>query len=247
MEADVSDQVSRNPAKGETGRSAPGFGTILGFWVLAMVLLQVGAWLSGVRGYGLAVAVERGAARVEGGIIGEVPDDVIRKAIQTQQDSLIFWATLTALGDFVVEPASLVLRAILAATLFAGFAALGGRPIRFEHGLAACAWAQGFWVLGLAVRVALMILLRQPDVETSATLFLPAGTYPATTWVALRQLDVFALLGWTTMASGGWRRGQANLVGSLLICMVLWGTEAILRMSIALILGAGMRMTLIAG
>jgi len=102
-------------------------------------------------------------------------------------------------------------------------------------------------VLGLAVRVALMIALGRPEAETSATLLLPPGTHPATLWIALRQLDAFAALGWLAMAAGAWRRGQAGLPGALFVCAGLAVTEAILRIGAALVLGAGMRMTLIPG
>ncbi len=236
---------TRPPATGPPGSRAPRFGAILALWIGMVVLLQISAWLSGMRGHGLARSVERGAARVESRNIGEVPDDVIRKAIDTQQDSLIFWATLHALGDFVGEPLWLFARTILTATCFAGIAALSGRLIRFDAGLAGCAAAQGFWVLGLAVRVGLMIALRRPDVETSATLLLPSGTYPAALWVALQQLDAFAILGWLVLATGAWRRGQSNLFVALFICAVLWLGESTLRIGLTLILGAGMRMTLI--
>ena len=177
-----------------------------------------------------------------------MPDDADPQAIETQHDSLTFWATLTALGDFVGEPLALGVRAILAATLFAGLAALSGRPIRFDAGLAACAAAQGFWVLGLAVRVGLMIALRAAggrDLRDPA--FARRATIPPPLWVALRQLDVFALIGWSALAAGAWRRGQTNLVAALFLCGFLWFGESIVRIVFDLILGAGMRLTLIPG
>ncbi len=210
-----------------------------------IVLLNGLLWLSGARGGALAEAVERGTAHAETARIGEVGDEVIRKAIRTQQSTLPFWTTLAALGDFLAEPLILVLRAVLVATLFAGLAALVGRPTRFAEGLAACAAAQGLWVLGLAVRGGLMLALHRDQIETSATLLLPPAACSAALWVALRQLDVFAVLGWMALALGGWRRGQANLLTAFLICGSLWMIEAAVRISYALVIGAGMRLTLI--
>jgi hypothetical protein len=224
-----------------------GFGAWLAVWAFASVMLQASAWLSGLRGADLARAVERGAATVETAGIGELGDDAVREAIRTQRDTLPFWATLVAIGDFLGEPLGLALRASLAAVLFAGIAALTGRPTRFEETLADCARAQGFWVLGLATRVGLMLALDRPEVETSATLLLAEGPQPASAWVALRQLDAFALVGWSALAWGARRRGQVGLIGALALCGVLWMGEAIGRVLFDLIVGAGMRLSILPG
>jgi hypothetical protein len=212
---------------------------------MALVIgAQAVLWLSGARDVALSRAVEAGAAYAESRGIGEVGDDVIRKAIQTQHATRLFWSMLVFLGDFVGEPLWLLLRAILVATVFSGAAALTGRPTRFADGLSACIAAQGFWVLGLIVRASLVVALRRPDVETSLTLLLPAGHYDASTWVTLEQLDLFAALGWLTMIVGGWRRGQVNLFTALLVCGILASMDALIRMSSDLILNAGMRLML---
>jgi hypothetical protein len=153
--------------------------------------------------------------------------------------------TLALLDDFAAEPLALAVRATLAATLFSSLAALTGRPAGFDRALAACAAAQGFWVLGLAVRVVLMLALRRGDVETSLALLLPPGSYPAPAWVALRQADAFALLGWAVLARGGWRRGQVNLATAVLVCALLALGEAALRTGATLVIEAGMRLTLL--
>jgi hypothetical protein len=217
---------------------------VLALWMALVVLLHGVAWLSGHRGNVLAGAIERGAARVESWTLGEVPDDAIRKAIGLQKDTLPFWLALTALGDFALDPLALAARAVLVAVLLASVAALSGRPVGFDRGLAACARGQWPWALGLAVQVGLMLALGRDEVETSATLLLPPGSYPATTWVMLRQADAFALWGWVALAVGGWRRGQANLLTAGLICGGLALAEAALRAGWLLFLGAGMRLTL---
>ena len=206
-----------------------------------MVGLQGALWLFGFRASALVEAVERGAERVESSSLGEVGDGQIRKAIRMQCATLPFWTTLALIDDFAVEPLALVVRAITAAMLLSGVAALAGRPPGFARALAACAAAQGYWVLGLAVRVLLMITLRSQEVETSLALALPSGTYPATTWLILHQLDVFALLGWAAIAGGAWRRGQANLVAALLVCVLLGLGEVALRSGMTLVVEAGMR------
>lgn len=225
-------------------RPAP-IGPTLALWAALILLLHLVLWIGGFRSAVLAEAIERGAARAERAGVGEMADEVVRKAIRVQHETFPFWAALVALGDFAVAPLAPTLRAVSVATLFAGLAALVGRPIRFHDGLAACAAAQAWWVLGLAIRVALMVALRRPDVETSAVLLLPPGEYPATAWVALRQVDAFALIGWGRMAVGGWRRGQVNLVSALLVCGWLWLFEATGRVVFALLIGAGTRLTLI--
>jgi hypothetical protein len=220
-------------------------GQTLALWMALVVLLNAVLWVSGLRGYVLSRAIERGAARAEKAGIGEMADEVVRKAIRTQQDTQTFWEALTMLGDFGLQPIGLAVRALLVATLFSGVAALVGRPVRFREGLASCATAQGWWVLGLTLQTALMIALRRPDVETSATLVLPPGSHPAALWIALRQLDIFAALGWMAMARGGWRRGQVNLFTAVLVCGLLWACEAAVSTGGALIVGAGIRLTLI--
>jgi hypothetical protein len=224
---------------------APRFGPILLLWMAATVALQGGLWASGARTTAQAVAVEQGAARIETRGIGEVGEDVIRKAIRLQRDTLPFWTTLALLGDFAGEPLSLAVRAVAVAVVLSSLAALMGRPARFGLALAECSAAQGFWVLGLAVRVVLMIALRRTDVETSLVLALPPGEYPASAWIALGQVDAFALLGWAALARGGWRRGQVNPATALLVCALLALGEATLRVGSALVIGAGMRLTLL--
>jgi hypothetical protein len=230
---------------GGHGAAAPRVGPTLAAWMALAVALQGVVWAAGFRPVALGVAVETGAARAESRGIGEQGDDVIRKAIRLQRDSLTFWTTLALLGDFVVEPLSLALRAVVVAVLLSGLAALAGRPVGFGPALAECAAAQGFWVLGLAVRVGLMVALRRGEVETSMALALPPGTHPAALWVASRQVDAFALLGWLALARGGWRRGQVNLATALLLCGMLWLGESAARIAGTLVAEAGMRLTLI--
>lgn len=238
--------LARVPEAGQhvTPPASPRAGRWLVLWMGLIVLLQGVYWLSGHRGHALAGAIEQGAAQVESRTLGEVPDATIRKAIDLQQDTLPFWLALTALGDFVFDPLAMALRAVLLAVLLASAAALTGRTVGFEAGLAACARRQWPWVLGLAVQLAMVLALGRDQAETSATLLLPTGTHPATTWVLLQQLDVFALLGWALLAIAGWRRGQTNLFTSCLICVGLFGAEIAIRASWILFLGAGMRLTL---
>ncbi len=235
----MSVEIDHHSAKG----SRAGFWLTL--WMIAVVLLQGAVWVTGMRPYTLAVGVERGAAKVEAQQIGEVGEDVVRRAIQLQRDTLPFWTTLTLLADFVAEPLFLAARALAVATLLSGLAALTGRPVRFAEALGGSALLQGIWVLGLAVRVGLMVKLSRPEVETSPTLLLPPGTYSAPVWLALRQLDAFALAGWLALAWSGWRRGQASLLAALFVCGGLWLVESAIRVAAGLILGAGMRLTLI--
>jgi hypothetical protein len=222
-------------------------GPILALWVVLAIALRATLWVTGFETKDLTDAVERGAARTEASRVGEVGDDVIRKAIRLQRETLPFWTTMARLGDFAVEPALLALRALTAATLFAAFAALTGRPIGFAAGLAGAAWVQGFWVLGLAVKVGLMVALRRPDVETSLALLLPSGRHPAAVVLLARQVDPFVALGWLALAWGGWRRRQVNLATALLIVLAMAFTEVIMRVSFGLITGAGMRLSILPG
>jgi hypothetical protein len=244
----ATDAVERPEVRAKPGAvEPPRAGPILAAWMALFVLLNALLWLSGLKGYVLAEAIERGAARAETAGIGETTDDAIRKAVRIQQDTLPFWRAVTGLGDFLFGPAALAVRALVVATLFSGLAALVGRPVRFPEGLVSCASAQGWWVLGLAFQAALMVALRRPEVETSATLLLPAGTHSAVLWIALSQLDLFAALGWGSMALGGWRRGQVNLLTAAVVCGVLWACESAVRIGAALVVGAGMRLALTAG
>jgi hypothetical protein len=238
-------EAGHDPATAGAGDSPGRAGPILALWIVLAIALRASLWVTGFEPKALADAVDRGAARAEASRIGEVGDDVIRKAIQLQRDTLPFWTTLARLGDFAVEPAALVIRALAVATLFAAAAALTGRPVNFSNGLTESAKIQGFWVFGLAVRVALAIALRREDVETSLAVLLPPGTHPAATVLLARQADPFALIGWAALAWRGWRRGQVNLATAIVLCGMLAMSEAIVRVSCGLIVGAGMRLSIL--
>ena len=227
------------------GSRGSGAAARLAAWMALTVALQGALWATGFKTAALADAIERGAARAETLRVAEVGDELVRKAVRGQEATRPFWTALALLGDFVVEPLALPVRALAAATLLAGLAALVGRSPDFGRALAENARLQGIWVLGLATRVALAIALRRPGIDTSMALALPPGSYPAPLWVALQQLDAFALVGWVLMARGAWRRGQANLATAALICGGLWLMEASARIILTLIFEAGMRLTLI--
>lgn len=223
----------------------PGFGDLLTLWISLTLVIAAGLWLTGFARSGLVDAVEAGAARVEWRAVGEVSDDVIRKAVRLQHDTLTFWSMVTFLGQFLGEPILLTTRALAVATAFCATAALMGRPIGYGRTVRACVAAQGFWVLGLAVHAGLMMALRRNDVATSAVLALPPGSYPAWLWLMVDQLDVFALIGWTALALGGVRRGQVGLIGAFFVCTLFWGAEAILRVGLGALVGSAMRLSLL--
>lgn len=233
------------PDRVGTAANAPRTGRWLLTWMGLVVLLNALTWLAGFRGAALRNAVEAGAAQAEAWAIGEVGNDAVRKAVQAQRDTLPFWGAVIALDDFVLEPLALAIRAVLVGTAFAGLAALSGRPVRFQDGLAACIAAQGFWVLGTAVRLGLMVALQRPDAETSATLLLPEGPHSAAVWLALSRVEAFAAVGWCVMAVGGWRRGQVNLMLAVLVCAGFWLLEAVIRIGFGLLVGAGMRLSVL--
>jgi hypothetical protein len=225
------------------GRALPYF--IL--WAVLVLDLQALLWLSGVKTLELKQAVEQGVARAESRAVGELGDSQIHKVIQDQRATLGFWTTLAILEDFVVAPASLIVRALAVATLLSALAALFGRPVGFRAALGECAAVQGCWVLGLAVQTALAFGLRTSDIDVSMTLFLPPGTYRAVAWVALRQLDAFAILGWLALIYGGWRRRQANLLTSTMACSLVATVELTVRIVWALVVGVAMRLALTSG
>lgn len=231
----------------EPDRTAFSAGSTFAAIMAAILVLQATAWASGLRGRTLAEAVEQGAARVEDQSVGEVAEADIRRAIDGQRSSLPFWAVLAAVGDFVVEPLAPALRALLAASGFAAIAALSGRPVRYAEALAGAARAQWFWVIGLGVRVVLMLSLDRPEVETSVVLWLPAGSYPAAFWIAARQIDLFAILGWIAVGWSGWRLGLVGPATAVGACLLLWGIESSLRIGSATLCGAAIRATLMPG
>lgn len=218
---------------------------ILLLWIVLTFAAQALPWLGGHRPLALARGIEQGAARVEFQELGEVGDDVIRKAIQTQRATGPFWNAVSLLGELAFEPISLVVRALAVAALFSGLAALRGRPTLFPRTLSDCALAQGWWVLGAIVRSALMLALRRTDVETSPTLLLPPGDYPALLWVALRQADVFAVMGWIDLALRADRRGQVGWPLALLALLPFAASEAALRVAGSLVVEAGTRLSIL--
>jgi len=227
------------------GSRGPGTAARLALWMALTVALQGALWTTGFKTAAMTEAIERGAARAETLRMAEVGDDLVRKAVRSQEATRPFWTTLGLLGDFVVEPLALPLRALAVATLLAGLAALLGRPPDFARALAEDADLQGIWVLGLATRAALSIALRRPGSDTSLTLAFSPGTYPAPFWVALHQFDAFALLGWALLARGAWGRGQANLAVASFVCAGLFCAESAARIVLTLIFEGGMRLSLI--
>jgi len=223
------------------------FGAVLLLWAALTVALNGGLWLAGFRGAALSAAVDQGAARVESLGAGEMGDDLIRKAIRTQNETRPFWTVLALLADFLVAPAAPAVRAVAVATAFSAVAALRGRTAGYDRALADCAVAQGFWVLGLAVQVGLMAALKREDVETSAALFLDPGTYPAALALSLRQLDPFVLAGWSVLALGAVRRRQVGLPGAVAVVGAFAATEAVIRIASGLLMGAGMRLSALPG
>ncbi len=218
----------------------------LTIWMIAMLILGALPWVTGFQERALAEAVEAGSARAERRGIGEVRDDQIRKAVKAQQDTEPFWMTLWLLGDLLIEPVAIALRAVAVATSFAALAALSGRTIGFESAFEDCARSQRFWVLGLAVRVGLMLVLRRSEVDTSLALLLPEGPVSALTWLFCRQIDVFTTLGWLSMAKGGWKRGQVNLFAALLVCGLFASVEVVSRVSFEAAIGMVIRLRITA-
>lgn len=213
-------------------------------WAIGLMALHGVLWGGGIRQHYLATAVEAGVARVEQRLLGEESQDIIRKEIQVQRDSLGFWMVLAALGDFVFAPLWLPLRAMAVTVVLSAWAALRGRPPGFLAAWSQCVTWQGIWVLGAAVQVALVVMLDSASVDTSLALLLPAGTYSARWWVLLRQLDLFALLGWLVLAWGGYRRGQAGLIPALLLIAMVAIMEATVVSSASLVVELGMRLSL---
>lgn len=222
-----------------------GFGTVLVVWMTLTLVLNLVRWGGGFASGNLAGAIEEGVARVESGSKGEVGDELIRKAIRTQRKTFSFWSTIHAIDDFLIEPAALAARAVVVATVFSAVAAVSGRPVQFDQALVECAQAQGFWVVGLAVRLAILIILRrgEPDVETSLAILLAPGTHGAAIWLLLRQLDPFTLMGWFAMARLGWKRGDAGLAGSAALCTALGLFELLVRVAAGLVVGGAIRLS----
>jgi hypothetical protein len=222
----------------------PHWGWMLAIWISLTIVLRGVFWTTGVPDFQLIKAIEQGAARVELRAAGEENVDVVRKSIQLQRDSLAFWTVLAALGDFVLDPLWLGLRALAVAVSLSAVAAVCGRPARFPAMMAeAVAW-QSVWVFGLACRVAWMFILQRGDIDTSLVLLMPERVYGAREWVLLQQVDVFALIGWLGLAWGGVRKGQANLLVSLLVCGLLAVLESQVYASCSLLLNLGMHVAL---
>ncbi len=100
----MTDPLAATPDSKTTGTDTPKWGLILTIWMALVVVLNGALWTTGVPDYRLAEAVERGAAKVEERSSGEENEDIVRKAIQLQRNSLRFWRTLALVGDILVAP-----------------------------------------------------------------------------------------------------------------------------------------------
>ena len=188
--------------------------------------------------------VQRLLKRAE--IEGQADDneETIRERVRTQQDTVPFWTALTMVGDFVLDPAMLALRAAVVATIFSALAAMFGRTIRFDLAMAESVSCQWLWVLQAAITVTLTLALPNKSIETSLVLLLPSGTHGVVSWVVLRQLGFLIVLGWFALAWCGWRRGETGLPSALVWCISLAATEAAVRTALVLLVGAQMRLAL---
>jgi hypothetical protein len=237
-------QPTSVPAGTTPGSDTPRWGWLLTIWMSSVVILNGVIWTTGVPDYDLAVAVERGAARVEERSVGEDNEDVVRKSIQLQRNSLSFWKVITLVGDFLVEPLWIVLRAFSVAVALSAVAAMTGRPVRFPAAMRECVIWQGVWVLGLAVQTVLMLVLHRSAIDTSVVLLLPPRMYAAREWVVLQQIDCFAIIGWLGMAWSACRRGRASLIAALVTCLVVAVVEAQVIAGTSLLVNLSMRLTL---
>lgn len=132
----------------------------------------------------------------------------------------------------------------MGAVALGAWAALRGRPPGFPLAWSDCVRWQGIWVLGLAVQVVLMVTLDRTHVDTSLLLLLPAGTYSARTWLLLRGVDCFALIGWLALAWGGYRRGQASLLAATCLVTAWAAVEVVVLSGASLVINLGVRLSL---
>ncbi len=236
--------TTTEPSSTPNGRETPDWRWLLALWMAVVIVLNGVIWTTGVTDYGLAQAVENGAAQVEKQQIGEESEDVIRKAIQLQRDTLDFWTVIAAIHDFLIAPVSLGLRAFAVAVALSAVAATTGRPVRFPQALYECVTWQGVWVLALVVQVILMMVLQRSTISTSILMFLSQDSYTARQWTLLQQIDCFALVGWLGMAWAARGRQQANLLAALVVCLVLAAIEIYICYGASLVVNLSMRMTL---
>ncbi|MDP7014592.1 MAG: hypothetical protein QGG36_02205, partial [Pirellulaceae bacterium] len=113
---------------------------------------------------------------------------------------------------------------------------------QFEESLADNSLCQVFWAAAAVTAAGLQFMLPNQPVETSMTLLLPPGEYPAVFWYSLRGLDLFALAGWTFMGVWAWRRGQSPWWAAPMIVLFLLGTETMARSSLVYGIEIGMRL-----
>lgn len=226
------------------GKESPAWGWLLIVWMALVVVFNGAIWTTGVTDHRLAQAVEDGAAEVEKQHVGEENEDVVRKAIHTQRDTLRFWTVVAAIRDFVIAPLFLGLRAMAVAVALSAVAATAGRPVRFDDSMHECVVWQGVWVTGLAVRVVLMLALDRSAISTSVQMFLAEESYTASSWLLYEQLDCLALIGWLGMAWGGWRRGQAGVLMAVIVCALLAAIDVGIHGGASLVVNLGMRMSL---
>jgi len=87
----MTEQAASTPNGGSPAVDTPKWGWMLAVWMSLVVILHGITWTTGVPDYDIADAVEKGAARVEQRSVGEDSQDVVRKSIKLQRDTLPFW------------------------------------------------------------------------------------------------------------------------------------------------------------
>lgn len=220
-------------------------------WLMVLATLvwvaQVSAcWATGYRDYCLNMAIEQGVVEIENR--ERLNHDTAAAAAkrESQRQTQPFWRFLQEIGDFLLEPATLWFRFWVIPLAVSAACLLAGRSVEAESLRPSVAWC----LLAALPRPGFELasgLFHLPDiVPAGLNLLVPKGlVLPAGVYVALASADIFWVVSTVLMLVALWRR--PNVARGPMVAAVagVFLMEWVLRLSLGIVVGAGMRETLI--
>lgn len=218
-------------------------------WLLACCLAWLAqatvCWTTGYRDQNLHRAIEKGVLEIESRERLNHDQNLISARRESQRSTAPFWRMLWQINDFGLEPAAFWFRLWALPMAISAIALVCGRwipPEEFRPDVAR-------WIWPAALRPGFELLTAighsSQQLPIGLNLLLPAGDYQVGPYMALGQLDLFWLastlfIGWSIHRSHH-LKFRHLLTGIGLVTLLEW----LVRLSIALVVGAGIRETLI--
>lgn len=212
---------------------------------LAWVIQSALCWTTGYRDQALQGAIEKGVQEIEARERLNYDQNLISAKRESQRGTAPFWRMLWQINDFGLEPTAFLFRLWAIPMAVSATVLVCGRWIPPEEIRPEV--SRWIWPATLRPGIELLTAIGHSGHQSplGLNLFLPSGNYQIGPYMALGQLDLFWLASIFLMCWSIRRNHHIKfrhlLAGVFSVTVVEW----LLRVSIALVVGAGIRETLI--